>query len=50
MNKEKVFRAVMELIADGGWNDLTFSELASSQKIQEAELESQFKDLSLIHI
>ena len=44
MNKEKVFGAVMELIADGGWNDLTFSELAGSQKIQEAELESQFKD------
>ena len=44
MNKDKIFGAVMELIADGGWNDLTFSELAGSQKIQEAELENQFKD------
>ena len=44
MNKEKVFGALMELIADGGWNDLTFSELAGSQKIQEAELDNQFKD------
>ena len=44
MNKEKVFGAVMEVIADGGWNDLTFSKLAGSQKIKEAELENQFKD------
>tara|TARA_B100000614_G_scaffold38093_1_gene30477 strand:- start:194 stop:793 length:600 start_codon:yes stop_codon:yes gene_type:complete len=44
MNRQKVFRALMELVSDVGWSNFTLAALARNQEIEELELESLFSD------
>ena len=44
MNKQKVFKGLMELVSDVGWSDFTLAALARNQEIEELELEKLFSD------
>ena len=44
MNKQKVFKALMELVSDAGWSNFTLDALARNQEIEELELEKLFSD------
>ena len=44
MNKQKVFKGLMELVSDIGWSDFTLAALARNQEIEELELEKLFSD------
>ena len=44
MNKQKVFKGLMELVSDVGWSGFTLAALARNQEIEELELEKLFSD------
>ena len=44
MNKQKVFKGLMELVSDVGWSGFTLAALARNQEIDESELENLFSD------
>tara|TARA_B100000212_G_scaffold246099_1_gene187916 strand:- start:1716 stop:2306 length:591 start_codon:yes stop_codon:yes gene_type:complete len=44
MNKQKLFKGLMELVSDVGWSDFTLAALARNQEIEELELEKLFSD------
>ena len=44
MNKQKVFKGLMELVSDAGWSGFTLAALARNQEIEELELEKRFLD------
>ena len=44
MNKQKVFKGLMELVSDVGWSGFTLAALARNQEIEESELEKLFSD------